>query len=246
MSTLLKYLLCSVIIICTGCASSYVTPGEPANFADINREDIAEIVSRKPSPNFPARIAVIRIQAPNYVSYTAEGQRYGGFSIIPAHELTADNTLQKIQQWPQVTTVVPVSSLLIPANAKSIDDLRLAAAKLQADVLMIYTIDTKFYINNHFHASFSLLSLGMMPDRNANVTATATAIFTDVRTGFTYGTADATAKATGLTSAWSSDATVDKKRVEAEQLAFNDLIKAANQTWQGIVEQYDINKDATQ
>lgn len=48
--------LAFVAAFLSGCAANYVTPGAAANLGDINRADIRELVERKPSPNFPARI----------------------------------------------------------------------------------------------------------------------------------------------------------------------------------------------
>jgi len=66
------------------------------------------------------------------------------------------------------------------------------------------------------------------------VTATASALLTDVRTGYVHGVAEATATASGLTNFWSSSGTVDKKRLEAEREAFQLLVKEAGKTWAGI------------
>jgi hypothetical protein len=59
-----------------------------------------------------------------------------------------------------------------------------------------------------------------------------------VRTGFTYGTAEATAKASGLASVWTSEDTVDAKRVEAEKAALAQLVAEAAKTWDGILARY--------
>jgi len=116
--------------------------------------------------------------------------------------------------------------------------LRLAAAKLQADVLLVYTVDTSFEIKGRGYGPLSVISLGLIPDRDACITSTAAAVFTDVRTGFTYGVAEATAKASDLSNAWDSSDAVDKKRLEAEHQAFALLLAQAEKTWTGIAQQY--------
>lgn len=232
-----RALLCGLVIFCSGCAS-YVTPGGPVNLADINRKDIAEAASRKPSPNFPARIAIARVQASQYKSYTSESYSYGRFSVVTTQELLTDEQVEGMSKWPSVAGVAPINRLLLPPNMDSIDDLRVSAAKVQADILLIYTIDTSFRIQGRVHAPLSLLSLGMVPDRDAYITSTASALFTDVRTGFVYGLSEATAKSTGLTNAWGSSSTVDLKRIEAEQDAFKLLIPQLEKTWAGIARQY--------
>jgi hypothetical protein len=234
---LLRALLFGLVVLCSGCAS-YVTPGGPVRLADINRADIAEVASRKPSPNFPARLAFAQVQAPQYKSYKSESYGAGRFSVVTTQELLTEDQIQTITNWPSVAGVAPISRLLLQPNMDSIDDLRVSAAKLQADVLLVYTIDTSFKVQGRVYAPLSLISLGMVPDRDAYITSTASALFTDVRTGFVYGLSEATAKATGLTNIWGSSDTVDLKRVEAEHEAFKLLIPQLEKTWTGIATEY--------
>lgn len=221
-----------------GCAAKYVTPGGPAHLADIDRPDIRELVARKPSPNFPARIAIARVQAAGYRSQTAEGVGLGRFTVITVQELFGDKELQAVSDWGQVAGVAPLNSLLLPPTLNSLDDLRVAAAKVQADVLLIYTLDTLFRVQGKVYSPLAVISLGILPDRDAKVTSTASALFIDVRTGFVYGLADATAKASQLTNAWDSADAVDRKRLEAEKQAVQELVRNLGSTWSGIVKQY--------
>ena len=221
-----------------GCAASYVTPGGPARLDAIDRADIAQVASRQPAASFPARIAVVRVQAADYRSSTAEPLATGRFSVVPTKELISDDELRAIGEWDNVAAVAPLSKLLLPAKLESVEDLRLAAAKLQADVLLVYTIDTSFRVQGRGYGPLAVLSLGLVPDRDAYVTSTASAIFVDVRTGFVYGVAEATEKDSGLTNAWSSSDTVDAKRIAAEREACRQLLTEARQTWSGIVAEH--------
>ncbi len=227
----------ALVLCCSACAS-YVTPGGPVKLADINRTDVAEAASRKPSPNFPARIAIIRVQAPAYRSYSSESFGSGNFSVVTAQELITEEQFDAFNRWPAVAGIAPVNRLLLPEHLGSLDDLRVAAAKVQADILLVYTLDTTFRVQNRAYAPLSLISLGIAPDRDAHITSTASALFTDVRTGFVYGLAEATAKASGLTNVWSSQGTIDAKRLEAEKQAFALLIPQVEKTWAGIAKQY--------
>ena len=74
---------------------------------------------------------------------------------------------------------------------------RLSAAQIQADVLLVYTLDTSFRIQGRGYGPLAAISLGVVPDRDAYITSTASALFIDVRTGFVYGVAEATAKHRG-------------------------------------------------
>jgi hypothetical protein len=232
-----RYLLVAVWLVCAGCAS-YVTPGGPVRLEDISRADIAEVASRKPSPNFPARVAVVRVQAPGYRSYSSESLGTGRFSVLTTQELLTDEGFEAFGKWPAVAGVAPVSRLLLPTTLDSLDDLRLSAAKVQADVLLVYTLDTSFRVQGRAYGPLTAISLGLAPDRDAHVTSTASALFQDVRTGFVYGVAEATAQVSGLTNVWGASDTVDKKRLEAERQAFALLLPQVEKTWTGIARQY--------
>lgn len=220
-----------------GCAS-YVTPGAGVRLNDINRADIAEIASRKPAANFPARIAIARVQAPDYRSPSTQPLASGRFSVITAQELLAESDMQAINAWPQVAGLAPINKLLLPATLDSVDDLRASAAKVQADVLLVYTIDTAFRVQGRGYGPLTAISLGLVPDRDAFITSTASALIMDVRTGFVYGLAESTAKTSGLTNVWGSGDTVDRKRIEAEQQAFRLMLSETEKTWSGVSRQY--------
>ena len=220
----------------SSCAS-YVTPGGPARLDAIDRADIASVAARKPAANFPARIGIIRVQAATYAS-ESNPQRIGNrYSVLTTQELLDETRLQQIARWPGVTAAMPVGRLLLPEKLDSLDDLRLAAAKLQAGVLVIYTIDTEFHVRGRGYAPLSLISLGLVPDRDAHIAATASALFVDVRSGFTYGGAETTAQLGALTNVWGQRDTIDRKRLEAERQAFSRLCDEAAISWQGIVAQ---------
>jgi hypothetical protein len=234
---LMKIVVFALMLICAGCAS-YVTPGAAVRLQDIDRPDIAAAAARKASPNFPARLAVVRVQAPQYRSYSSESYGNGRFSVLTTQELLTDSQMNSIQGWPALAGAVPINRLLLPPKFESFDDLRLSAAQIQADVLLVYTLDTSFRVQGRGYGPLAAISLGVLPDRDAYITSTASALFIDVRTGFIYGVAEATAKASGLTNVWSSRSTIDKKRVEAEQQAFDGLMTQAAATWKGIATQY--------
>lgn len=233
----MRYLLVAVLVVCAGCAS-YITPGGPVHLEDINRADIAEVASRKPSPNFPARIAVARVQAPGYRSYSSESLGTGRFGVLTTQELLTDEGFEAFGKWPAVAGVAPVSRRLLPSTLDSLDDLRLSAAKVQADVLLVYTLDTSFRVQGRAYGPLTAISLGLAPDRDAHVTSRASALFQNVRTGFVYGVAAATAQASGLTNVWGASDTIDEKRLEAERQAFALLLPQAEKTWAGIARQY--------
>lgn len=230
----MRRLIVLIAALLGGCAS-YVTPGAPANLEAIHRADIAEVASRSPAAVFPARLAIVRVQARDDCSYSSGPIAVGSYSVVPTQELLATGALGGIAAWPRVQDVALVNRLLLPSRLESLDDLRVAAARLRTDILFVYTVDTQFRVRGHGFGPLSVISLGLVPDRDACVDSTASAMFTDVRTGFVYGITEATATATGLTNAWGSSDTLDRKRLEAERAAVSLLLLEAGRTWQGII-----------
>ena len=226
-----------MLLSCAGCAS-YETPGGAVHLGDIDRADLAGAAAQQPSPRFPASIAVVRVQASQYRAYAAASYGSGRFSVVTTADLPSEQQFKALSTWPAVALVAPLDPLLLPAKLDSLDELRLAAAKSQADVLLIYTVDTTFQIKGRAYGPQASISLGLVPDSDAHITSTASAIFTDVRTGFSYGSTEATVKLAGLAEAWGSSDAVDKKRVEAEQQAFALLLSQAEKSWTGIEQQY--------
>lgn len=234
----MKKLFAALALLCSGCAT-YTTPGGAVNLGDIDRYDIQREMERKPAAQFPASLAIARVQSPEYRSHSyAEATIGTRYSVVTTNELASDKQMQAMQAWPRVQGVAPLGRLLLPQKMDKLDDLRVAAARVQADILVVYTIDTSFRVKNRAYGPLTAISLGLIPDRDAMITSTASAVFTDVRTGFTYGVADATAKSTGLTNFWGSEDTIDRKRLETEQEAFDALLDAAGKTWVNIAARF--------
>lgn len=223
------------LLCCAGCAS-YVTPGGPVQLAEISRvgDDMA---TRQPSPKFPASIGLVRVQASRYESASTRGYGKGAFSLVTAQELIGDAQLAAISGWASVGKVQTLDPNLLPSKFDSLDDLRLAAAKLQIDVLLVTTVDTVFVAGGKTFGPASDFKLGKS-DTDAAIRSTASAAFIDVRTGFSYGQAQAGAQATDLAAAGASDKSLDKLRLDAERRAFDAFLAEAQTTWAGIEQRY--------
>ena len=80
-------------------------------------------------------------------------------------------------------------------------ELREAAAALHADIVLIYTIDTGFQVEDHL-SPLSVVTLGLSPNQTAQIVTTATAVLMDTRNGYIYGYSEATEHGFQLTNAW--------------------------------------------
>jgi hypothetical protein len=227
-------LLAWITLGLSGCVS-YTTPGGPVDLTGIQSADIEELMSREAVATFPALVAVARVQSSGYESLTAETSGNGAYVVVTNRELLSDSRIEEITGWAGVRAVSPLSRLLIPSRLSSIDDLRAASANLKADVLIVFTLDTSFRVDGKSIGPLSVISLGLMRDRETVVSTTASAVLVNVRTGFVYGVAEATASARQTTNAWNSVNAVDQGRLITENDAFDKLVRELERTWKNIV-----------
>jgi hypothetical protein len=233
--------------ISAGCASHYATPGRGANLTEVvadapaalSRGDpsIVSAMGTRPLAKFPTGVAVVRIQAPGYVSETAEGWGRGRYSIVTTRDIEAPADLERLSKLPMVSGIGPINRLLLPSHLESDLQLREAAARMHADVLMVYTLDTTFVVEDKA-APLSVVTLGLSPNQQAKVLCTASALLLDTRNGYLYGVAEATDRQDQMTSAWTSGAAVDQARRRTETKAFAKLVGELEKTWAGVVGTY--------
>ena len=226
-----------ILLGASGCAT-YTTPGGPVDLTAVQSADIRELMSRDAAATFPATISFARVQSSGYRSLTAETYGEGQYVVVTSRELMTDASLEEIARWQDVRAVVPLNRLLIPARLGSVDDLRTASARLKADVLIVFTMDTSFRVDGKSIGPLSVISLGLMRDRETVVNTTASAVFVDVRTGFVYGVAEATAREKQTTNAWKSVNVADQGRLHTEREAFDGLLRELESTWTSIVEEH--------
>lgn len=222
-------------LICAGCAS-YTTPGGPAPLAELAGTDAADLATRQPSPDFPASIGVVRVQAAGYRSASVRGFGKGRYSLVTTQELLDAPRLDAMARWTAVSAVKPIDPALLPEQLESLDDLRLAAAKLQLDVLLIVTVDTSLSTDGQKSAAGAALKLGK-PASDAAIDVQARAQFMDVRTGYVYGGAEASARAADP-AAWAAVPSLDRLRLDTERQAVATLLGQAEQVWSGIEGRY--------
>lgn len=233
-------LLVLLPLVINGCHQSYVTPGGPVQLDSFTApdEDIRERLLRQPAAPFPARIAIVRVQGPDYRSYTNDSYGTGNFSVVTTRDVETDEDFERLTRLPMVAGLAPINRLLLPRKLMSEYDLRRAAATVKADLLLIYTFDTQFRLDEKDVGPLRLVSLGMLPTKEAVITTTASAVFCDVRSGFVYGLAEATAKDKGIASEWTTNDAVDRCRRRAEEKAFKALVEEVEKTWKGVVEEH--------
>jgi hypothetical protein len=158
----------------------------------------------------------------------------GRYSIITVKEVVEDADIERIANLPQVGGLISISTLLLPQTLKSDREIREAAARLKADMVLLYTFDTSFQ-DNDASKTLNVVTLGLSPTRRVFVNVAASAILLDTRTGFIYAALEANEKREVRTNAWESRETADRARRDAEKTAFKALVGEFEKSWPDIV-----------
>jgi hypothetical protein len=225
-------------VLWSGCMA-YIPPSGRADLAGISSSSMRESFAAKPAAGFPAGIAAVRVQQSGYHNYhtDSDGGVYGQgrYSVITVKEVEDDADVERLAQLPQVGGLISLSTLLLPSNLESERELREAAARLKADMVLLYTFDTSFH-DNDASVALNVVTLGLSPTRQVFVHVAASALLIDTRTGFIYAALDANEKRKVLSNAWESRQTADRARRDAEKAAFKGLVGEFEKSWPQIVE----------
>ncbi|MBC7949628.1 MAG: hypothetical protein H7Y42_17205 [Chitinophagaceae bacterium] len=238
---LITFVVLAMFVVATSCSLKYVTPGSSVKISELADEDISKLLSNKPTSVFPVNIAIARVQDRSYSNfrYRSEAQEAGAnFSLILTRDAQEDEAFEKLSELNGIDQASPFNRLLLPYAYKSIKDLRLAAAKMKAGMLLVYTFDTDFIIDTKNYGPQNVLSLGYLKNKEVNVVTTASVALFDVQTEYLYGLAEATAKETRKSNAWKKQDEVDNLRIETERKAFAKLMGEIEKMWSGVVVEY--------
>lgn len=216
-----------------GSCATYVTPGRQANLATFTDPRLKKAFEARPAIRFPANLALVRIQDTGYRSESAQGVGAGAYSVVTKRDIETEADIDTLSKLPGVGGVVALNRLLLPRSLSSDLDLREAAARLQTDAIIIYTIETEFTDNNVI-APLTTLSLGLFPNKHYKIASTASAILMDTRTGYIYGALEEGDSRSGLTIAWGSGNAIEAARRKAERAAFEKLLASFDPFWRRI------------
>jgi len=240
----------TMLILCaamTGCAASYAAPGRGAQMALFGASqaqqkegtdtNIQKELDRKPLASFPASIAVARVQASGYTSRTASGWGTGQYSVVTTRDVETDADAERLGKLPLVRGIAPLNRLVIPTSLQTDYELRHAAAKMHADVLLIYTLDTTF-LDSDRTTPLSIVTLGATSTKRKRILCTASAALLDTRSGYVYGLAEATKQHEELQNAWKTRDEVDLQRRDVEAKAFTAMLGDVERTWGMVVREH--------
>ncbi|MEZ5998823.1 MAG: hypothetical protein R3B98_09035 [Hyphomonas sp.] len=185
--------------------------------------DVRRIAAIEPDLQFPARIGVARIGP------------YGDLASVPENELRIWSDLAD-DFGPETGEFVPVSPMIAamvsdpdagtgPRAARVIDHIRKGAARQHIDYVLVYETATKKSDKSNALtvADLTVIGLFVLPSRDVEVEASASAILIDVRNGYPYATMSAFAEKKGLSRAISVWSRKDELSATAEEKAVLEL-----------------------
>jgi len=239
-----------IILLAGGC-SHYATPKRGVDLkmvegisynpsAPSGTETPADVVSAEPQPTakFPVNLAIVRIQEPGYLTFTAESYGTGQFSVVTVRDVETEEDFEQILDQTDIAQIVTLNRLLLPKHFGGYQDLRLAADKLHADMILIYTIDTAFYDRNS-STPLTVITLGLSPTVQIKVVTTISGILMDTKTGYIYGALEVTDRKDKSSSALSTKDACDALRVQTERGAFDKFLGEFELTWRAVRKEYN-------
>jgi hypothetical protein len=239
--TLLPSLPVVLILLLAGCQSSYVVPGKSAELSAMAPENIREGFLVKPSQPFPASVVAVRVQNGAYSNYNLDrrGGVYAGgrYAVVLTREFETQEHYEQVAELPGIVDIISLNRMLLPPEVNGPEDLRVAASKLQADLIFLYTLDTVFYDEDKAKP-LTVISLGLSPSRKITATTTASALLMDTRTGYLYGAFEATSRDTKHSSSWGSRDSSDAARISTEAEAFSLMLDEFVAAWPRLYAKY--------
>ena len=233
----------AIALLLSGCAT-YVPPGGKADLQTFAPPDIQAGFAAKPTNPFPASIAVVRVQAPAYSNYYLQqrGGTYGSgrYSVVLTKEVGEDSQLERVGKLEQVAGLVSINRMLLPERLEGDREIRMAASRLQADLVFLYTFDTSFFDTDKAKP-LSVITLGLSPTRKISAVTTCSALLIDTRTGYVYSAYEVTERADKFSTSWGSRDSADEARRNNEQEAFEKLIDEFATTWPRVLERHRKN-----
>jgi hypothetical protein len=231
--------LLALLLLAGGCAQHYIPPSGRADLGQMSKNSsIRESFEMKPAAAFPAGIVAVRVQTSGYENYHTRQSGgvhgRGSFSVVFSKEAGEPEQIERLTGLSDLGGIISLNRMLLPERLESEEAVREAAARLKADMVLLYTFDTKFFDDDK-SVFLNVVTLGLSPTRKVNVLVSASALLVDTKTGFIYGALEANEKRRLTSNVWESRETADRARQDAEKAAFKGLVDEFIKAWPAIV-----------
>jgi hypothetical protein len=236
-----RVVLLLLFLSLTGCAA-YQTPGAGVSLADLTTSSAGfdATVSRQPTAAFPARIALVRVQAADYGTTNPACHGTGRYCVMTVRNIESARNIERLQQLPQVAGVESVPLGRVPQSLNTVDDLRPAAEALNADLLLLYTLDTRFTVDQAEYDPLAVIKPGFLPNRGARVTTKTSGELVDVRSGFVYGRSEVTSWRDQNAAVWATRTAIEDERRITERASFELFVNKFESLWRDVVATHGI------
>ena len=257
MTKSLGLLSCALICfgVLTGCQTHVVTPmgADMSVFGmkvdedtrrlqtDYEIENALELV---PLARFPATIAIVRVQSAAPAS-RSHGMSYGSgaYQVLLTPTVETEEHFRMIGRLDQVRGAVRLNRLVLGDHCRTNKDLRAGAARLHADLLLVYTINTEWTIDDDAEP-IDAITFGFSKYKNIKVTSTATALLLGTHNGYVYATAEVARDKQYKDNAWRNDEQIEEAQETLEQEAFDGLVASFVRAWPGVIDAYTNKQEA--
>jgi len=215
----------------------------------VGPKDVEEVLARRaatttqPAPvaHIPARIAVARVTyRGNLFSIRHQSDKEPRLSFGAQFSRTqgAADAGARLAKLPQVAGVAPLNHLLLPDEFDDDYALRLAASRIKADLLLIYSLYSERTTDGVEFAPVTIATLGLAPDKTITVGVTATCALIDVRTGHVLGRARAKRESTELSTDWHHLDATSAALDHAEDESLERLMDQFELCWRDVLQQW--------
>ncbi|MBX9735547.1 MAG: hypothetical protein K2X32_01355 [Phycisphaerales bacterium] len=200
---------------------AYADEGHPVLMATTAGEFVGSAPSRV---RFPAVVAVACVTR----AYD------GSLRLAPAGMMSSFD-VTPIGDNEQIRKVAPITLLDTEhAAGSTVSQLRRAALRLNADMLLIYEVRTSRTPTGTVPL-IGLASLGVVPDSSAAYTASAVALLVDVRTSYQFATLNAQAEGSRISNMWGRSSAAYAAEMDALRATNEKLLVNFASAWKEIV-----------
>lgn len=217
-----------------GCSPAYREFNNPLRDVDEMLEK-RPLTQAAPEASFPARIAVARVATRSCAPSRHDRREAGQYLLEPSRTPAAEKAAKKLASLPSVAGVASINAILQPDCFPSDFNLRVAASRLKADVLLVYTICTSVEHDGVPLGPVTVATFGMIPTRSVTATVSATCALVDVRTGYILCRARATHSDTELATHWHKPDAASAAIDQAEDEAVAKLMEQFDPAWREVV-----------
>jgi len=218
----LLFLLPFMALLLAGCGT-YETPPPRACLNALAEPSLKKAYGARPLAKFPAALAVVRLQG--------NGRCAGSDSMQLS--LDTEKTKERLSRLPGVSGVVRLNKLVLADEIKSDVDVRTAAAKLHADLLLLYTVDTTFRTNDRM-GLLTVCSLGLLPTFHYETRSTVAGVLMDTQSGYIYGAVEEEATRSGMSNGWFKAWIQDGSAARTQQDAFGKALTSFEELWKRV------------